>query len=48
MANPNEVVEHMMQNDLFSQWLGISVIEIKEGLTRDTVTRSQFQTRKSV
>ena len=34
MANPNEVVEHMMQNDLFSQWLGISVIEIKEGYSK--------------
>jgi acyl-CoA thioesterase len=25
------VVSHMMQNDLFSQWLGIEVLEIKEG-----------------
>ncbi len=25
------VVDHMMKNDLFSQWLGIEVLEIKEG-----------------
>ena len=38
MANPNEVVEHMMQNDLFSQWLGISIIEIKEGYSKIKMT----------
>ncbi len=25
----NDVVNHMMKHDLFSQWLGIEVIEIK-------------------
>ena len=28
------VVEYMMQNDLFSQWLGIEVLEIKEGYSK--------------
>jgi acyl-CoA thioesterase len=28
------VVHHMMENDLFSRWLGISVIEIKEGYSK--------------
>jgi acyl-CoA thioesterase len=30
----NDVVEHMMANDLFSQWLGIEVLEIREGYSR--------------
>jgi len=30
----NEVVEHMMKHDLFSQWLGIEVLEIKEGYSK--------------
>jgi len=30
----NEVVAHMMKHDLFSQWLGIEVIEIKEGYSK--------------
>ncbi|MBK8710776.1 MAG: hydroxyphenylacetyl-CoA thioesterase PaaI [Niastella sp.] len=28
------VVDHMMKHDLFSQWLGISVLEIKEGYSK--------------
>ena len=28
------VVEHMMQTDAFSQWLGIEIIEIKEGYSK--------------
>ena len=28
------VVSHMMKNDLFSQWLRITVIEIKEGYSK--------------
>src|SRR6478672_449298 len=27
----NSVVTHMMQNDFFSQWLGIQILEVKEG-----------------
>ena len=34
MHTPQEVVQHMMQNDLFSQWLGIEVLEIKEGYSK--------------
>ena len=34
----NEVVGHMMKNDLFSQWLGIDVLEIKEGYSRIKMT----------
>jgi acyl-CoA thioesterase len=30
----NEVVSHMMEHDLFSQWLGIEVLEVKEGYSR--------------
>lgn len=29
-----EVVDHMMKHDLFSQWLGIEVLEIKEGYSK--------------
>ncbi len=30
----SKVVAHMVENDLFSQWLGISVLEIKEGYSK--------------
>ncbi|MEO6406416.1 MAG: hydroxyphenylacetyl-CoA thioesterase PaaI [Ferruginibacter sp.] len=30
----NQVVTHMMENDLFSQWLGIELMEIKEGYSK--------------
>ena len=33
-----EVVDHMMENDFFSQWLGIEVLEIKEGYSRIKMT----------
>ena len=29
-----QVVDHMMQKDLFSQWLGIQVLEVKEGYSK--------------
>lgn len=32
------VVNHMMEHDQFSQWLGISVLEIKEGYSRIRMT----------
>ncbi len=32
------VVEHMMANDLFSQWLGITAIEIKDGYSKIKMT----------
>ncbi|HEV8084883.1 MAG TPA: hotdog fold thioesterase [Chitinophagaceae bacterium] len=28
------VVDHMMDSDLFSQWLGIEIIEVKEGYSK--------------
>jgi acyl-CoA thioesterase len=33
-----QVVAYMMQNDLFSQWLGIEILEIREGYSRITMT----------
>jgi acyl-CoA thioesterase len=38
MPTANEVVAHMMENDLFSQWLGIEVLEIRDGYSRITMT----------
>ncbi len=32
--SPQEVVAHMMEHDLFSQWLGIVVIEVREGYSK--------------
>jgi len=33
-----EVVEHMMKHDLFSQWLGIKILEIKDGYSKIQMT----------
>ena len=33
-ATPKDVVAHMMKHDLFSQWLGIEVLEVSEGQSR--------------
>ena len=33
-----KVVAHMMENDLFSQWLGIELLEIKEGYSKIKMT----------
>ena len=38
MITANEVVENMVQNDLFSQWLGISVLDIKDGYSKIQMT----------
>ena len=37
-TTPQQVVTHMMQHDLFSQWLGIEVLEIKEGYSKIKMT----------
>ena len=37
-ATPGEVVQHMMRHDAFSQWLGIEVLEVKEGYSRIRMT----------
>ncbi len=34
----SQVVQHMMEHDLFSQWLGIKIIDIKEGYSKITMT----------
>lgn len=38
MATPAQVIEHMLQHDRFSQWLGISIVEIKEGYSKIKMT----------
>ena len=30
----NEVVNHLMEKDLFSKWLGIEVLEVREGYSK--------------
>jgi acyl-CoA thioesterase len=34
----NSVVSHMMENDYFSQWMGVQVLEVKEGYSRIKMT----------
>jgi acyl-CoA thioesterase len=34
MSDPNEVVKRMMEKDLFSQWLGIELIDVQEGYSK--------------
>ena len=34
----NKIVTHMMQNDFFSQWLGIKIVEVKEGYSKIKMT----------
>jgi acyl-CoA thioesterase len=36
--SPHKVVEFMMQNDLFSKWLGISLLEINDGYSKIQMT----------
>jgi acyl-CoA thioesterase len=38
MPTANEVVTHMMQHDLFSQWLGIEVLDAKDGYSKIQMT----------
>lgn len=38
MHTPQQVVDRMMQDDLFSQWLGIEVLDIKEGYSKIKMT----------
>ena len=33
-----EVVDHLIENDLFSKWLGIEVLEIREGYSKIKMT----------
>jgi acyl-CoA thioesterase len=32
------VVEHMMENDFFSQWMGVEVLDVKEGYSKIRMT----------
>ncbi len=38
MPTSQEVVSHMMEHDLFSQWLGIEVLEIRDGYSKIKMT----------
>ena len=40
---PFEVVNHMMENDLFSQWLGIEILAVREGYSK-----TQMKVRKEM
>jgi acyl-CoA thioesterase len=33
-----DVVQHMMKNDYFSQWMGVEVLEVKEGYSKIRMT----------
>lgn len=33
-----QVVSHMMENDYFSQWMGVEVLEVKEGYSKIKMT----------
>lgn len=37
-ATPKQVVDHMMEHDLFSRWLGIEVLEVTEGYSKIRMT----------
>ncbi len=34
MITANDVVAHMMENDMFSKWLGISILNIEDGYSK--------------
>lgn len=34
----NSVVDHMMENDYFSQWMGVEVLDVKEGYSKIKMT----------
>jgi acyl-CoA thioesterase len=38
IPSPQSVVAYMMAHDRFSQWLGITVLDIREGYSRITMT----------
>jgi phenylacetic acid degradation protein PaaD len=38
MPTAKEVVDHMMEHDLFSQWLGIEVLDVKDGYSKIQMT----------
>src|SRR6478672_5642255 len=34
----NDVVQHMIDHDLFSQWMGVEVLDVKEGYSKIKMT----------
>lgn len=44
MSEAKQVVAHMMQNDAFSQWLGIAVLEVKPGYCKLQMTVREAMT----
>jgi acyl-CoA thioesterase len=34
MSDAKAVVDHMMENDAFSQWMGLEVLDVKEGYSK--------------
>lgn len=38
MSKANDIVSQMMANDTFSQWLGIEVLEVKDGFAKIKMT----------
>jgi acyl-CoA thioesterase len=38
MPTANDVVTHMMEHDLFSQWLGIEILDVKDGYSKIKMT----------
>jgi acyl-CoA thioesterase len=38
VSKANDIVSQMMANDTFSQWLGIEVLEVKEGFAKIKMT----------
>jgi len=38
MKSPQEITSMMLSNDLFSQWMGIEILSIKEGFCELTAT----------
>jgi acyl-CoA thioesterase len=38
MELSSAVVSHMMENDFFSQWMGVEVLEVKEGYSKIKMT----------
>jgi len=41
MIEPTKIVDMMMQKDSFSQWLGIEILEVKNGYAKIRMTVSQ-------
>lgn len=38
MPTAKSIVDHMMQNDSFSQWMGLEVLSVKEGYSKVRMT----------